>query len=66
MKSNVDENKMKNVKSKLFMYVQQIKWLPFENVEALERRVKTLHNLDKYAMIVHDKDDAEPHVHVVM
>ncbi|MDO3392804.1 Rep family protein [Ligilactobacillus sp. 110_WCHN] len=55
-----------NNKAQILMYVQQLSHLPFENVEALERRTKTLKHLKKYAMIVHDKDDTEPHVHLVL
>lgn len=56
--------------SKIIMYVQQLDHLPFENLEALDTRIKQLDYLKRYAWIVHDKDVAEdgskvsPHVHV--
>lgn len=56
----------KEIKSQILMYVQQIEHLPFENVEALKRRAKTLPHLKKYAMIVHDKDGMKSHVHLVL
>lgn len=56
--------------SKIIMYVQQLDHLPYENLEALNRRIKQLDYLKRFAWIVHDKDVAEdgskvePHVHV--
>lgn len=58
------------VRSRVWMYTQQISELPFDSVDALIRRVKTVPNLDKIAWIVHDKDinkkgkKVTPHIHV--
>lgn len=53
-------------------YVQQLQYLPFADVDALERRVRTVHGIKRWALIVHDKDrhsdgtPVTPHVHLVM
>lgn len=58
------------VRSRVWMYTQQISDLPFDSTEALVRRIKTIPNLDKIAWIIHDKDvnkegkKVSPHVHV--
>lgn len=58
------------VRSRVWMYTQQIDQLPFDSVDALIRRMKTIDNLDKLAWIVHDKDvddkgrEVIPHLHV--
>ena len=58
------------VRSRVWMYTQQVEDLPFDSIDALIRRVKTVPNLDKIAWIVHDKDinkkgkKVTPHVHV--
>lgn len=62
---------MSDFKTTAPMYVQRLKRLPFNDIDALLRRVKTL-NAVRYALIVHDKDvdkngkPLEPHVHVMM
>ncbi|WP_125581548.1 Rep family protein [Levilactobacillus cerevisiae] len=62
---------MSDFKTTAPMYVQQLKKLPFNDIDALLRRVKTL-NAVRYALIIHDKDvdeDGKPletHVHVMM
>lgn len=59
-----------NLRSRVWMYTQQLSHLPFDSVEALIRRVKSLNNLDKLAWIVHDQDidntgkQVASHVHV--
>ncbi|WP_179211587.1 Rep family protein [Secundilactobacillus pentosiphilus] len=63
------------LRSAVLMYEQQLEHLPFKNIEALERRIKSLldsQGLDRYALIVHDQDKDEndeiikPHVHVTL
>lgn len=64
------EEETPKVRSRVWMYTQQILNLPFDSTDALVRRVKTIPNIDKIAWIVHDKDinkkgeKVTPHVHV--
>ena len=65
----------KDTRAQVLMYVQNIEYLPFESVEALLTRIKSIKEetgIKRYALIVHDKDKkegsdevVEPHVHVV-
>lgn len=58
------------VRSRVWMYTQQMSNLPFDSTEALARRIKTIPNIDKIAWIVHDKDankkgeKVAPHIHM--
>lgn len=58
------------VRSRVWMYTQQVPKVPFASIEALIRRVKKIPNLDKLAWNIHDKDvdktgkPVEPHIHV--
>lgn len=63
------------LRSAVLMYEQQLEHLPFDNIDALERRIESLldsQRLDRYALIVHDQDKNEsgeivkPHVHVTL
>lgn len=63
------------LRSSVLMYEQQLEHLPFNDVDALERRIKSLidsQNLERYALIVHDQDTDEKeekikqHVHVTL
>lgn len=62
---------MSDLKSIGPMYVQQLTKLPFKDIDALIRRVKTL-KAKRYGVIIHDKDidkdgkPVEPHVHVML
>lgn len=61
------------IRSKIFMYVQQVKLLPFPNESALKTRIKSLVKegiIKNYALILHNEDKTEdgskvePHYHV--
>ena len=58
------------VRSRVWMYTQQLGDLPFDSIEALIRRTKEITSLDKLAWIIHDKDmdktgkSVEPHIHI--
>lgn len=61
------------IRSKIFMYVQQLKLLPFPNESALKTRIKSLVKegiIKNYALILHNEDKTEndnrvePHYHV--
>lgn len=62
----------KITRSQIIMYVQQLSHLPFNSLEALERRLKELKRskgLIKWAYIIHDKDQKngkliEKHIHL--
>lgn len=62
----------KITRSQIVMYVQQLSYLPFNSLDALERRLKELKKdkgLIKWAYIVHDKDQKdgrtiEKHIHL--
>lgn len=62
---------MSDLKTTAPMYVQRMDKLPFNSIDALETRVKTL-KPKRYGIIVHDKDVdddgnlKDPHVHVMM
>lgn len=64
------ENKI--VRSQIVMYVQQLSYLPFNSLKALERRLKKLKKdkgLINWAYIIHDKDPKngkriEKHIHL--
>lgn len=78
MKDNLNQNSAA-IRSKAFMYVQQIEKLPFakeetseEKINALLKRIQSLDFIKRYALIVHDKDKSSngglitPHVHVML
>lgn len=53
-----------------FMYTQQLDHLPFDNIEALTKRLKRL-DLAEWALILHDQDGTKeqpvsPHVHATL
>lgn len=67
------------IRSNAYMYVQQVDSLPLakgqslaKKVDALIKRVKSVPEIKRYALIVHDKDSDEdgntikPHIHVML
>lgn len=75
VKKTKNEHPSNYLRSAVLMYEQQLEHLPFDNIDALERRLISLlntHKLDRYALIVHDQDKNEngelikPHVHVTL
>lgn len=66
------QNKDKTQRSRGWMYVQQLDKLYFNNIEALERRIKSIVGIKRWALIIHDHDVNErnepiaAHVHVML
>ena len=60
------------LRSRGWMYVSKVEEVPFADLAALERRCKVLKGVERYAMIVHDRDThkdgskVRPHVHVML
>lgn len=66
-------NMSSKVRSKIYMYVQQVSLLPFDDEGALQTRLKSLVKdgvIENYALILHNQDKKEdgekikPHYHV--
>lgn len=79
MKNKVIKKSNKAIRSNAYMYVQQIDRLPLakgqstdKKISVLIKRIKSVPEVKKYALIVHDKDFDEvgntikPHVHVML
>lgn len=72
MKINeMKEQSTSDKRAPVIMYEQQEKFLPF-SIESLQRRIKSLTAISKWAIIKHDKDKnnigefVTPHYHVVL
>ena len=66
MKTKTKSSKSYCGKFRNMMYEQQLKYMPFKNTEELKDIIETKVKPERYAFIIHDKDeDVEPHIHVM-
>lgn len=67
MKTKTKSSKSYCGKFRNMMYEQQLKYMPFKNTGELKDIIETKVEPERYAFIIHDKDeDVEPHIHVML